>query len=107
VRTLTVTQAQQPGGFLGKLITRHAELPPEEVEQLVDRLAEDAAGAMAALTEQVRHAFEQASDMHDAVHRLSLLKLDPTEFAEAMTRGLALANLVGQASLIDTIKGGK
>jgi hypothetical protein len=70
------------------------------VEALTERLAEDAAGAMGGLLERVRQQFEQATDMSDLAHRIHALQLPPAEFAEAMSRGMALANLVGQASLV-------
>lgn len=98
-------QTGQAGAWLGRLITRHAEAPPEVVEQLVASLAEDAAGAMHGMTKQVRHAFEQAHDLHDLAERLHTLQLDRTAFAEAMARGMALSNLVGQASLVDSLRG--
>ena len=86
--------------WLGSLIERHSEAPPEVVEQLTARLAEDAAGAMAGLTKIVRMQFEDATSLHDLVARIGKLDLPPAEFAEAMARGMALANLVGQASLV-------
>ena len=98
-------QSEQPApGFLGRLITRHAEAPPELVEALTQRLAEEADGAMAGLTDAIRAEFEAAHSMRDLVHRLDRLKLDPAQFAEAMTRGLALAQLVGQAALVEELR---
>jgi phage gp29-like protein len=91
--------------WLGNLIARHSEAPPELVEQLTERLGADAAGALAGLTETVRHTFEAAHDMRDLAHRLGRLNLPPEEFAEAMARGLALAQLVGQASLVEELRG--
>ena len=91
--------------WLGPLIERHSEAPPEIVEQLTARLAEDAAGAMAGLTKIVRMQFEDATSLHDLVARIGKLDLPPAEFAEAMARGMALANLVGQASLLDELRG--
>jgi len=95
----------RPGALLGRLITLQSEAPPEVVEQLTERLAEDAAGALAGMTTEVRHCFEQATDMHDLAMRVSQLKLDPRAFADAMSRGLALAELVGQAALVDELRG--
>ena len=57
------------------------------------------------MTTEVRHCFEQATDMHDLAMRVSQLKLDPRAFADAMSRGLALAELVGQAALVDELRG--
>ena len=92
------SQAQRP--FLGELLTLQAEAPPELVELMTQRLAEDAAGAMAGMTDAIRAQFDQAHDLHDLAHRLAGLKLPQAEFVEAMTRGAALATLVGQASLV-------
>jgi phage gp29-like protein len=89
--------------WLSGLIARHAEAPPELVEQLVDRLSDDAAGALAGLIAPVRHAFEAATSMQDLAHRLAALDLDVEAFAEAMARGMALANLVGQAEMAETL----
>jgi hypothetical protein len=90
-------------GFLGRLITLSTEADPEILETLTERLAVDAAGALAGLTDQVRHAFTQATDLRDLAHRVHALKLKPDAFAEAMARGMALANLVGQASLVEEL----
>jgi hypothetical protein len=89
--------------LLGGLITRSTEVDPEILDTLTNRLAEEAAGALGGLTDQVRHAFEQATDMRDLAHRVHALKLKPAAFAEAMARGMALAQLVGQASLIEEL----
>jgi hypothetical protein len=71
---------------------------------MTQRLADDAAGALAGMTETIRAAFEAASDMTDLSHRLQRLQLPQAEFAEAMTRGAALAQLVGQASLVAELR---
>jgi dTDP-4-amino-4,6-dideoxygalactose transaminase len=42
--------------------------------------------------------------MQDLAERLSRMKLDDEEFAQAMTRGMVLANLAGQAALMDELK---
>jgi phage gp29-like protein len=109
IPSLAVTPPVSPQtqGWLSPLFIRHTEAPPEVVAQLTQRLAADAAGAMAGLTDQVRHVIETASDMHDLVHRMHALQLDPKEFAEAMARGMALANLVGQAALVQELKGAR
>ena len=90
--------------WLGNLITRHSDAPPELVEQLTQRLAQDADGAMAGLTDQIREQFDAAETMQDLVDRLHGLHLDPAAFAEAMARGMALAEMVGQASLIEALR---
>jgi phage gp29-like protein len=90
-------------GPLHDLILCRTAIPDELVERMTDRLAADAAGAMAGLTETVRNQFNAATDMKDLAHRLRHLKLPQQEYAEAMARGMALAQLVGQASIISEI----
>ncbi len=53
----------------------------------------------------MRAAIDGAEDMADLVKRLDALQLDPTAFAQAMQRGLAIAHLVGQAALLDELRG--
>ncbi len=100
----TGPEAQQQRVWLGSLITRHAEAPPELVEQMMGRLADDARGALAGMTERIRKEFEAATDMRDLAERLHALHLPGDQFAEAMARGLALSNLVGQAALLDELR---
>ena len=89
------------------LVSRHASEPdPEHVDALTDRLAEDAQGAIAGLTDAVRAELEAATDMQDLARRIARMNLDPTALAEAIGRGLALAHLVGEASLIDELRRG-
>lgn len=85
--------------LFGSLLTRQSEQAPGAVQALTDHLVEDAAGALAGLTDQVRAEFEQATDLPDLAERLAKLKLDTEAFGEAMSRGLALANLLGRAEL--------
>jgi len=88
------------------VIARHAvQADPDHVERLTERVARDAAGAMAGLTDQIRAAFDSATDLRDLADRLAALDLDPAALAEAMTRGMALAHLAGQAALLDEIEG--
>jgi phage gp29-like protein len=93
---------------LRHLVSRHASAPePDLVEGLTALLAEDAAGAMAGLTAEIRAAFDQAIDLNDLADRLSRMSLDPKALADAMGRGLALAHLSGRAALLDEIGGGR
>jgi phage gp29-like protein len=77
---------------------------PDLVDRLAERLEQDAAGAMNGMIDEVREALQQASDLRDAAERLSRLNLEPDQLTEAMARGMALAHLAGQASLIDSVK---
>jgi phage gp29-like protein len=95
-----------PPAKLGRALHARGLVADDEmVARLTDRLERDAAGAMQGLTDEVRSALEGASSLHDALARLERLDLDPTAFAEAMRRGLALAHLAGQAALIDDLDG--
>lgn len=88
------------------LVSRHASAPePDLVEDLTQTLAEDAAGAMAGLTAEIRAAFDAASDLNDLADRLSRMSLDPKALADAMGRGLALAQMSGRAALLDELGG--
>jgi len=98
--------SQRPA-WLGGLISRHSETPPDVLDALTTRLADDAAGAMHGLTERVRAEFHAATDMRDLANRLHKLTLPRAEFAEAMARGMALAEMVGQASLVEELRGQK
>lgn len=77
----------------------------DSVDRLTERLEEDAAGAMNGILDEVRQALLQATDLRDAAERLSRLDLDTDQLTEAMARGMALAHLAGQATLIDSLKG--
>jgi phage gp29-like protein len=91
---------------LRHIVSRHASAPePDLVEKLTEQLAEDAAGAMAGLTAEIRAAFDAATDLPDLAQRLALMQLDPKALAEAMGRGMALANMAGRAALLDEIGG--
>jgi len=104
VRPLPMPLDLNASGFLSPLVTLASEAEPEVTHHLVARLAKDAAGALHGLTGQVRHAFDTATDLRDLSHRLHALKLDPEQLTEAMARGMALANLVGQASLVQELQ---
>ncbi|MDI4664703.1 DUF935 domain-containing protein [Xanthobacter autotrophicus] len=92
-------------GLTRHLVSLHASAPdPEYVDALTVRLAAEMSGVMAGLTGEIRRAFDEATDMQDLADRLERMQLDPKAFAEAMTRGMALAHLVGQAALVDELR---
>ncbi len=66
-------------------------------------LARDAQGALQGLTLQVRQVIESADGLHEMAQRLHGLKLNSEEFATAMQRGIAIANLAGQAALLEEL----
>ncbi|NIX75396.1 DUF935 domain-containing protein [Microvirga terricola] len=90
---------------LRHLMSRHSSAPePEVVDRLTERLAEDAAGALAGLTDEIRQVFDSATDLTDLMARLEELDLDQEQYQAAMARGVALAQLAGQAFLLDELK---
>lgn len=95
-------QARQAKLF-GRLIATHTADVAPVMDALAARVEHEAAEALASMTAQVRACFEQAEDMPDLAERLRELKLDDMAFMTAMSQGLALANLAGQAELLDEI----
>jgi phage gp29-like protein len=89
--------------FLNRFLTLHSTQVLPELDALEERLRREAAGALAGLTDEVRAEFEAAHSMQDLATRLQKLKLDDTAFGDAMSRGMALAHLVGQAAVLDDI----
>lgn len=91
-------------GGLFELQARQKE--PEYVERLTRALAQDAAGTLAGLKDEIRAEYEAAADMPDLMSRLERLQLDPAELRDAMGRGMALAHLVGRAAVLDELREG-
>ncbi|MGN6777582.1 DUF935 domain-containing protein [Rhizobium sp.] len=85
--------------------THTRQTPDEIVDALTERLEQDAAGAMNGMVDEVKAALMSATDLRDAAERLAALDLSADELTEAMARGMALAHLAGQASLLDDIAG--
>ena len=96
--------SQSAGPIFRRLMTRQGGVRPDLMEALNDRLARDAAGAMGGMTAELHAAFAAATDMQDLARRVHALRLAPDAFAAAMSRGLALAQLVGQAALLDELR---
>ncbi len=97
------------GALFGRFISAQTEqLGDDEVKAtlaaLDARMAREAAGALAGMSAQIHAQFVAARDMQDLAERLTRLKLDDNEFAQAMTRGMVLANLAGQAALMDELR---
>ena len=76
----------------------------KSLDELSIRLGQDAAGALGGMGDVIRKELMAASDLHDAASRLARLNLSSDELSDAMARGMALAHLAGQASLIDDIE---
>lgn len=95
---------QTPLDIVRHLVSRHASAPePDIVDRLTERLAQDAAGAMAGLTDEIRAAFDAATDLPDLADRLARMSLDQTRLAEAMGRAMALSHLAGRAALLEEV----
>jgi phage gp29-like protein len=88
--------------LFGRLTASHTK-PDPVIDALETRLAREAGDALAAMTAQVRECFEEAEDLADLAERLAKLKLDDKAFTVAMTQGMALAHLTGQASVLDEL----
>ena len=99
-------QSQRPA-WLSGLITMHSEASDDVLEAMTQRLAEEAAGALHGLTDQVRAVMNSATDLHDLAGRLHDLKLPRDAFAKVMAQATAVANLAGQASLVEELRGRK
>ncbi|TWD54472.1 phage gp29-like protein [Agrobacterium vitis] len=85
-------------------VHKPGDVSEEIIAALSRQLDVDAAAAMDGMIDEVRKALMQASDLRDAASRLAALDLSPDDLAEAMARGMALAHLAGQASLIDDLE---
>ncbi|NNV20662.1 DUF935 domain-containing protein [Ochrobactrum pseudogrignonense] len=86
------------------LHARQESSPTDDIiESLTDRLQEDAAGALGGMAQEIRDVLENSKDLSEAADKLARMQLDPDALAEAMTRGMALAHLAGQAALIDDL----
>lgn len=105
---LALPPPQQPPAELPRLarhlVSRHVTQPdPDLVGQLTDRLALDAQGALAGLTDQIREVLQSAESYAELQARLAALQLEPREMALAMTRAFAVAHLTGQAAVLDEL----
>lgn len=105
VRRMPESGFSARGGWLGTITSRMTQESDDVLDSLTARLAEDAAGALGGMTDIIRAEFDAATDMRDLVTRLHALKLPSKDFAEAMARGMAVAELAGQASLIEELRG--
>lgn len=84
--------------------SRHSRTPIDDhVDALSKKLEQDASGALAGMTEEIKAVFLNANTLEEALTELTKLELDTDAFSDAMSKGVALAHLAGQASLIDDI----
>lgn len=82
----------------------HTRQGSDHVEQLTDRLEQETADVIASMTSEIRAVLAEATDLRDAADRLAKLELSPQALSEAMTQGMAMAHLAGQAALLDDIR---
>lgn len=75
----------------------------ERIDAMQRSIEEDAAGALAGLADEIRDVLLSAETLADAADRLAKLELQPERLAEAMARGMALANLAGRAALVEDL----
>lgn len=104
-RALMSRRERAQATLFGRLIASHAAGTAPVVDALDARLAREAGTALAAMTAEIRACYEAATDMPDLAERLGKLQLDDKAFAVAMMQGMALANLAGQAALLDELSG--
>lgn len=102
-REKRAARQERHGKLFGRLIAAHTADVAPVMDALIERVEREAGDALASMTAEVRACFGQAEDMQDLAERLRELKLDDTAFMTAMAQGLALANLAGQAELLDEI----
>lgn len=91
-------------GLLGNLVLAAADADDDLIEAMMARLSREAGGALGGLTDAIRAEFAAATDLRDLSARLYRLRLPVEAFTEAMARGLALAHMAGQASIVDEIR---
>jgi phage gp29-like protein len=92
--------------FDGLFKSTHSRSSNDDIiDSLTERLERDANGAVGGMVEDVRKVLMSAKDLREAGERLAALQLSTEDLAEAMARGMALAHLAGQASLIDDLRG--
>ncbi len=100
-------RAARRGRLLGRLVM-HTAAPPAVMEALEERLSREAGSALAQMTAQVRACMDDADandeGMEGFAARLAKLKLNPHDFAVAMSQGMVLAHLAGQANVLDELK---
>ena len=90
---------------IGRLLELHVQAEgPQLIEIMTQRLAKSASGALSKMTDAAREAVERAESFEDLQQRLKALSLPDEEFADAMAQGIAVAQLAGQAQMLDQMK---
>ncbi|GBQ19897.1 Mu-like prophage protein gp29 [Gluconacetobacter sacchari DSM 12717] len=91
---------------LGRMLAAHArDDVPAIVTELTDSVARDAQDALGGMVEPVRTAMMHAVDLKDLSARLADMHLPDSAFAEAMARGMMVANLIGEYEILEQMTG--
>ncbi|WP_083813655.1 DUF935 domain-containing protein [Gluconobacter morbifer] len=86
---------------IGRLLELHVQSEgPELVELMTRRLARDASAGLSRMTESARRVVEQAGSLEAMENGLKALDLPTQEFEDAMANGIAIAQMAGQAQML-------
>ena len=86
---------------IGRLVDLHVQSEgPQLIELMTQRLGRDAMAGLSQMTEAVRDVVETSTSLEDMKDRLESLKLPDAEFADAMATGIAIAQMAGQAQML-------
>ncbi|KGB22913.1 DUF935 domain-containing protein [Acetobacter pomorum] len=89
---------------LGKLLRRHAVQKPALVDVLTQSLSHEAERGLASMQDAVRAEFEQATSLENLRDRLDTLGLSDDAFQHAMSMGLLMAELAGEAAMLESMQ---
>lgn len=100
--TLTTLHAR-----IGKLVSDHVRVDgPYVIDLMTQRLAREAQKPLEKMTGAVQREFEQATSKQDLRERLDTLSLSDEELAQVMQNYMTLAELAGEAMMLESMKGG-
>ncbi|MFT8515613.1 MAG: DUF935 family protein [Acetobacter persici] len=92
---------------IGKLVSDHVRVDgPYVIDLMTQRLAREAQKPLEKMTGAVQREFEQATSEQDLRDRLDALSLSDEEFAQVMENYMTLAELAGEAMMLESMKGG-
>lgn len=92
---------------IGKLVSDHVRVDgPYVIDLMTQRLAREAQKPLEKMTGAVQREFEQATSEQDLRERLDTLSLSDEEFAQVMQNYMTLAELAGEAMMLESMKGG-
>lgn len=92
---------------IGRLVSNHVRVDgPYVIDLMTQRLAREAQKPLEKLTGAVRTEFEQATSEQDLRDRMDALGLPTDQIQEVMEHYLTLAELAGEAMMLESMKGG-